>query len=153
MKKLAVPKMEKNVKTTRYGSTHWISPLDLKFTHDTVKIRFKPFMNADGRYHKSKSILESMQELLDCKSKNQVPTELDCLEACWADNDELYVAGTGNRRLTMWRLLRLYKEHEWSRIKVKIVNKDHPKVKFEQKNTTPCYGRWVMVRPEGKKDK
>ncbi|CAD7970478.1 unnamed protein product [Amoebophrya sp. A120] len=179
-------------------SVHWISPLEIRFTHDSVRAVFRPFeakirepgtvgactnavagrdeeitsakatrapsltmgesagVLAANNKHQPKrktifrehwSILDSATELIQRKtaSTSQVPPELELLEVCWHE-DQLYLAGTGNRRLTMWRMLVVLRPGEWQKIKVKVVDKADPAVKFEQKLTTKCAGLWIDVR-------
>ena len=59
-----VPMLPKDQSTCKYGSTHWVSPLDLRFTHDSVRIAFKPFYK-DGKQQINKGILDSLKEVLE----------------------------------------------------------------------------------------
>lgn len=120
-----------------------VSPLELRFTHDTVKDFFKPFKDG-GVQRPEKAILDSIRELLG----KRIPRKLECLDVCWHEG-LLYVAGTGNRRLTMWRLLAIFRAGAYARIKVRVVTKDDPWIKFAEKHTTLCEGRWVGVRNRG----
>lgn len=139
------------------GSLHWVSPLDLRFTHDSVKYAFRDFMDRDTKsLQKDKSILDSLEELLTshCGTVRELPRTLECLDVCWYDDSsggtsqpQLYLAGTGNRRLTMWRLLAIFRDRSFGLIKVRMVDRLHPRVKFQEKCTTRCAGRWIAIRP------
>lgn len=143
------------------GSTHWVSPLQLRFTHDSVSGMFRDFDKLGVRVQ-NQTILNSLQEVLETCSGGKLPKSLDCLDVCWDPRDgaavdkesagrisasgKLFLAGTGNRRLTMWRLLAIFFPEKFRRIKVRLVNGAHPRVKFVQKCTTLCEGRWIQVR-------
>ncbi|CAD7963039.1 unnamed protein product [Amoebophrya sp. A120] len=151
-----------------FGRTFWVSPLDLRFTHDSVKSEFRDYYDPDVKKHRSQqSILGSIREVLRMQSAGLVPLRLECLDVCWesasvprgsttrtpgeeqGQNDHtrlLFLAGTGNRRLTMWRLLALFRPHQFSLIKVRIVDRADPRIKFDEKCTTKDEGRSIYVR-------
>ena len=142
------------------GSVHWISPIDLRFTHDSVREKFRPFRCGGPVVYEDWSILDSARQLARCPRKSggagagvsaarSVPRQLDCLDVCW-HGGALYLAGTGNRRLTMWRLLALFRPTDFRRVKIQIVNKASPWVRLDQKCTTVCEGRWVEVRRDSR---
>jgi len=56
----------------------------------------------------------------------------------------LYVAGTGNRRLTMWRLLAI--AGVVRKIRVRFVDWTGDRVNFSKKCTTECGGEWAYLR-------
>lgn len=162
------------------GSTHWVSPLELRFTHDSVSSKFKDFSSARLQIHlENQSILDSIAEVLSRRTQVGggsstahnilLPKTLDCLDVCWDPRDEarrtsdgsegrmaggggssssklLFLAGTGNRRLTMWRLLAIFLPENFRRIKVRLVDGRNPRVRFDQACTTWCEGRWIQVR-------
>ena len=55
----SVVELKCDKETRKLGSTHWISPLQLRFTHDSVKQEFKPFYDDECRYITNKEILSS----------------------------------------------------------------------------------------------
>ena len=55
------------------------------------------------------------------------------------------MAGTFNRRLCVYRLLVLFFLQRFSFIRARMVDKNAPRVDFEQKFTTKCAGVWVEV--------
>lgn len=139
------------------GTTTFLSPISVRFTHDTVKKKFRDF-KLGGQWREDPSILDSIRECMQSEKSHNLPRTLDCLDVCWgpASDDrpgDLYLAGTGNRRLTMWRLLALYRPHVWGCIKVRLVDRAHPRVQFDKKCTTECKGRWIEVRDGGAEDK
>ncbi len=162
---------------SRVGRTFWVSPLDIRFTHDSVKALFRDYYDQNEKAHRChQGILDSLREVLRQQAAGLVPVSLECLDVCWADpqaqatsasssggpsppapgktlpprHPRLYLAGTGNRRLTMWRLLALYRPHQFSLIKVRIVDRADPRVKFDEKCTTQNDGRSICVRGCGK---
>lgn len=120
-------------------SVHMISPLDLHFTQQKVSERFRPFVL--GSVKKDVSILDSVNEMVT----GTAPHDLESLDVVWHE-DCIFVAGSGNRRLTMWRLLALLCPKHWSRMKVRFLPKDHHRVKFDRYFDTTCNGNWIEVR-------
>ena len=103
------------------GHVDFVVPTSIHFTHSSIKSEFNPFSKLlqDGtRVHvKNLHILDSAAEL----QKGDIPPELDILEVVWHD-DRLYVAGTNNRRLCMWRLLHIFYPERFGMVKVKVWN-------------------------------
>ncbi|CAD7925904.1 unnamed protein product [Amoebophrya sp. A120] len=140
------------------GSVHWVSPLHVRFTHDSIKLCFGEYMDKrTGLQHTDQSILDSLEQQLRSVAEDG-PAGLDCLDVCWArplhgeklEADALFLAGTGNRRLCMWRMLAIMRPENFALIKVRIVSKDSTKVRFPEKCTTSCAGRWVEIRTKGR---
>lgn len=124
------------------GAVHWMSPLDIRFTHDSIKDGFRPFRLSNGQPQLEKSILDTTKELL-C---GQQPEELDELEVVLERSSKLiFLAGTGNRRLCMWRMLSLFHPDRWRQIRVRFVDQKDVR-DFDKKMTTLCRGRWIEVR-------
>ena len=129
------------------GSFHFVSPLDIRFTHDSISPVFRDFPDpTSGQQRQGLSILVSLREQISSACA-VAPRTLDILDVCWHE-DLLYLAGTGNRRLAMWRLLTIFCEKNCSCVKVRVVERDAPAVKFFQKLTTKCRGATVRVRRE-----
>ncbi|CAK9118519.1 unnamed protein product [Durusdinium trenchii] len=63
----------------------------------------------------------------------------------WYKN-QLYVAGTFNRRLCMYRLLALFATERFGLIKVRVKHHEDLKSKLAQCFTTECEGRYVSIR-------
>lgn len=123
------------------GTVCWCSPLDVLFTHDTIGEFFKPFVK--NRRRVKLSILDSAQELL---RSQEVPKQLEVLDVVW-HKDKLYVAGSCNRRLCMYRLLAIFAGDRFGLIKVRVLDKHTPALKFFSKCTTRCGGHVVEIRP------
>ena len=77
------------------GTTWFVSPLDVRFTHDSISDHFQPFLKV-GQLRRL-SILDSIKELLQ---PIEAPRELEIIDVVW-HKGLLYVAGTFNRRLCM----------------------------------------------------
>ncbi|CAE8590964.1 unnamed protein product [Polarella glacialis] len=88
------------------------------------------------------SILDSIQELL---KPFEEPKELQLIDVVWHEGD-LYVAGTFNRRLCMYRLLAIFVSERFGLIKVRVLSRDLPILRFHEKLTTRCEGLTVEVR-------
>ncbi|CAD7937706.1 unnamed protein product [Amoebophrya sp. A25] len=123
--------------------------LALRFTHDSVSDSFRPFSAhgpATGSIieEKNRRVLDSMREIVEREfaKRRQLPRDLDVLDVCFHEGD-VYLAGTGNRRLTMWRMLALAAPENFGVIKVRLVNRDDPKIRFFEKLTAVYSGRWV----------
>ncbi|CAK9053277.1 unnamed protein product [Durusdinium trenchii] len=126
------------------GTVWFVSPLDIRFTHDSISECFAPYTK-DGVEIKEREqlkILSSAQELLDTA---QEPKALELLEVMWYKN-QLYVAGTFNRRLCMYRLLALFATERFGLIKVRVKHHEDLKSKLAQCFTTECEGRYVSIR-------
>eukprot|EP00913_Durusdinium_trenchii_P034196 g32003.t1 len=67
------------------------------------------------------------------------PKALELLEVMWYKN-QLYVAGTFNRRLCMYRLLALFATERFGLIKVRVKHHEDLKSKLAQCFTTECEG-------------
>ncbi|CAE8624260.1 unnamed protein product [Polarella glacialis] len=122
------------------GTTWFVSPLDIRFTHNSICDHFLPF-EKDGEVRRL-SILDSIQELL---RPFEEPKELQIIDVVWHEGN-LHVAGTFNRRLCMYRLLALFASERFGLIKVRVLNKDLPRLRFDEKLTTRCEGLTVEVR-------
>ena len=129
-----------------FGGVFWVAPNKIGFTHDSIHENF--------RQH-DKPILETMREILELSAIDGTPAQLDCLEVCWGGpplspalhgHPNLFVAGTGNRRLAMWRMLHSFFPERFGMVKVKVVDRDAPHVAWETKCSTTCGGAWVRVR-------
>lgn len=127
------------------GTEWFISPLEIRFTHDVINSEFRPFYK-DGQYHKHQSILDSVWEML--RSQNE-PPQLRKIDVVW-HNDQIYVAGTFNRRLCMYRLLAIFHPSRFGLITVRV-QEITPQMKFQRKLSTKCEGRFVEVRQAGVK--
>ncbi|CAD7943001.1 unnamed protein product [Amoebophrya sp. A25] len=156
----------------RPNTVHWVSPLEIRFAHDSVHPEFKDCDDyRTGVHLRNQGILDSLQEVLESDRRGELPRTLDCLEVCWdprgvdggggcsaafgssssivQGRDMMFVAGTGNRRLAMWRLLAIYRPERWRRIKVKFIDARRAwqrSESFRKKWSTPCNGRWVEIR-------
>ena len=58
-------------------------------------------------------------------------TTQDCLDVAWHEG-RVYVAGSGNRRLCVWRLLALFHPRQWAAVKVKFRNRCDPRIRFKE---------------------
>merc|ERR1712150_253312 len=58
----------------------------------------------------------------------------------------LFLAGSGNRRLCLWRLLAIFQPHRWGMMKVRICDRGNPRLRWQSYFTTKCGGDWVEVR-------
>merc|ERR1712194_847481 len=106
-------------------STMWfVSPLDICFTHDSISACFKPFLK-DGKMQ-DLTVLDSVQQLM---RPGEEPRELEILEVVW-HKSKLFVAGTYNRRLCMYRLLAIFAPDRYGLIKVRVADRNDPTVKF-----------------------
>eukprot|EP00440_Ansanella_granifera_P003252 gb/GFBE01003543.1/.p1 GENE.gb/GFBE01003543.1/~~gb/GFBE01003543.1/.p1 ORF type:complete len:280 (+),score=24.00 gb/GFBE01003543.1/:1-840(+) len=121
------------------GSKHWISPLKVHFTHQRISFSFKKGEAAFG--WRRPSILDTMRHLM----LGEEPPELDCLDVVWHQG-RIFVAGSGNRRLCMWRLLAIFQPERWGMMRVRFVNMTDRHVRFEQAYDTECQGNYVEVR-------
>ena len=120
-------------------SCHWVSPLHVHFTHGSISERFKQEESSFG--WKRPSILDTIRQLL----RGCEPSELECLDVAW-HKGRIHVAGSGNRRLCMWRLLCLFHPHQWARIKVKFRSRSDRRLHFSAALDTECNGDFVEVR-------
>ncbi|CAE7903290.1 unnamed protein product [Symbiodinium necroappetens] len=120
-------------------SCHWVSPLHVHFTHGSISERFKQEESSFG--WKRPSILDTIRQLL----RGCEPSELECLDVSW-HKGRIHVAGSGNRRLCMWRLLCLFHPHQWARIKVKFRSRSDRRLHFSAALDTECNGDFVEVR-------
>jgi len=89
------------------------------------------------------SILSSVRELLEAE---KVPDELAVIDVVWHEG-LLYVAGSSNRRLCMWRLLALFRPTRFSQIQVRVKDRDDRTLHFWDKYTTHCAGSKIRVDP------
>lgn len=133
------------------GTFWFVSPLDIGFMHDSISECFNPYRKAEegGRQVDDKEelkILTSARELLE---KGEEPRALEVLDVTWY-RDRLYVAGTFNRRLCMYRLLAIFAAERFGLIKVHMVSADEMRLKLKERFTTTCEGRWVEIRPGGR---
>lgn len=120
--------------------TQWfVSPLDIRFTHDRISEHFRPFTK-DNVEMVRLSILDSAVELLH----SDYVRGLDMIDVVWHEGN-LFVAGTFNRRLCMYRLLAIFAPDRFGLIKVRIVEKHGRKVHFYDKLSTRCNGKWVQI--------
>eukprot|EP00931_Biecheleriopsis_adriatica_P033223 TRINITY_DN19287_c1_g1_i1.p1 TRINITY_DN19287_c1_g1~~TRINITY_DN19287_c1_g1_i1.p1 ORF type:complete len:1309 (-),score=122.21 TRINITY_DN19287_c1_g1_i1:145-4071(-) len=119
------------------GAVHWVSPLNVHFMHAGISPVFKEGDIAFG--WRKPSILDTMQQLLS----GAEPPELDCLDVVWM-HGKIFVAGSGNRRLCMWRLLAIYFPERWAMMKVRFVSLH--RVRVERMFDTKCKGEYVEVR-------
>ncbi|CAE7246173.1 true [Symbiodinium sp. CCMP2592] len=120
-------------------SYHWLSPLRVHFTHASISEHFKKEESSFG--WRKPRILDTVQQLL----QGVEPEELDCLEVVWHQG-RVYVAGSGNRRLCVWRLLCLFYPQQWAAVKVKFKNRGDPRIHFKAAFDTTCSGDFVQVR-------
>ncbi|CAL1140540.1 unnamed protein product [Cladocopium goreaui] len=121
------------------GKQFFVSPLDVRFTHDSISECFSPYVK-DGEQLTNKErlkVLSSAKELLD---GDEEPKALEMLDVVWYQK-ELYVAGTFNRRLCMYRLLALFATERFGLIKVQVKSQDELRQKFSKSLTTKCKGR------------
>ncbi len=120
------------------GALLRVDPLIVHFTHDYIQERFKD-------PEEDRAILDSVREVLEKRcQKESDPEGLGSLKVVMHE-DRLYVAGSQNRRLCMWRLLRIFQPALVSTIKVRIVDKSTVS-NWDSKLTTPCRGEWVEVK-------
>ena len=66
------------------GSVHWMSSLDIRFMHDTLKERFRPFSETRRSPFVETSILDTMGELL----AGDRPKELDELKVVMLEKSQ-----------------------------------------------------------------
>lgn len=128
------------------GKQFFVSPLDVRFTHDSISECFAPYVK-DGEQLTNKErlkVLSSAKELLD---GDEEPKALEMLDVVWYQK-ELYVAGTFNRRLCMYRLLALFATERFGLIKVQVKSQDELRQKFSKSLTTKCKGQTVKIRTQ-----
>eukprot|EP00435_Cladocopium_sp_Y103_P049238 s2040_g14.t1 len=128
------------------GNQFFVSPLDVRFTHDSISECFAPYVK-DGEQLTDKErlkVLSSAKELLD---GDEEPKALEMLDVVWYQNN-LYVAGTFNRRLCMYRLLALFATERFGLIKVQVKSQDDLRGKFNKSLTTKCKGQVVKIRTQ-----
>ena len=126
------------------GSVRFVSPLDVRFTHDSISECFG-FYFKDGvqiTEREELKVLSSAKELL---RGDEEPKALEMLDVVWYKN-HLYVAGTFNRRLCMYRLLALFATERFGLIKVHVKSQDELREKWKRSYTTKCEGRLVTIR-------
>eukprot|EP00933_Yihiella_yeosuensis_P057760 TRINITY_DN5779_c1_g2_i1.p1 TRINITY_DN5779_c1_g2~~TRINITY_DN5779_c1_g2_i1.p1 ORF type:complete len:1133 (-),score=194.20 TRINITY_DN5779_c1_g2_i1:412-3657(-) len=122
------------------GSKHWVSPLDIHFTHAQISENFKDGHSCFG--WRRPGILDTIRQLLT----GAEPPELDCLDVVWYKS-KIYVAGSGNRRLCMWRLLSIFYPERWAAVRVQFRNAHaDPKIHFQKALDTDCEGEFVEIR-------
>lgn len=126
------------------GTRSLLSPLEIRFTHDSIGENFKPFRTHGFEHHVS--ILDSAEELIHARS---LPRELEVIDVV-IHKGETYVAGTFNRRLCMYRLFTMYFPERFGRIKIRYLDKQKLGQKYwDARFTTKCEGRLVEVRCTG----
>eukprot|EP00931_Biecheleriopsis_adriatica_P012820 TRINITY_DN11407_c0_g1_i1.p1 TRINITY_DN11407_c0_g1~~TRINITY_DN11407_c0_g1_i1.p1 ORF type:complete len:640 (-),score=119.93 TRINITY_DN11407_c0_g1_i1:13-1932(-) len=130
------------------GSEHWISPLDIHFTQDSVSHKFGDWTDEETRVRiRDKTLLDTVRE---CLENRRAPKRVEAVEVVW-HKGQIYLAGSFNRRLCCWRLLTLYTSC-FSQIKVRFRGEEEKDRGFNWKDrfTTDCNGHWVRVRhPQG----
>jgi len=125
---------------------HFISPLDIHFTHDNINPEFSPFLDAVTGKRRHPTLLQTIQ---DCLGK-KVPDQVDMLDVVWHQN-KIFLAGTFNRRLCVWRLLCIFFPERFARVKVKFKPEREKEKLFthrtgETKFSTKCKGDWIEIR-------
>merc|ERR1712205_205231 len=86
------PPLPKQEQCRRF-ERHWISPLDIHFTHDNINSVFTKFK--DPKTHKllEPSLLDTVKQCI----KEEVPESVEMIDVVW-HNGKIHVAGTFNRR-------------------------------------------------------
>jgi len=118
-----------------------LSPLDIHFTHNNIDEYFSNDQGGKGPH-----LLETLRACL----KDEIPDKVDMIDVIWHAG-KVYVAGTYNRRLCVWRLLTLLLPERFKLLKVRFVpERDKQKVfhfkSGETKLTTECEGDWIEIR-------
>lgn len=132
------------------AATHWVSPLQLRFTHDSINANFHPFRDVlTGNLVTKKSVLDSaleVQEAMRTNSKQNVAALFEPLDVCTVGGSTMYVAGSGNHRLLMWRLLALFSKTDSRNTKIQVRLVECKGRSFDRKLTSTCEGKWIQVR-------
>jgi len=79
------------------------------------------------------------------------------IDVVWHEG-KIYVAGTFNRRLCLWRLLTLFFPRHFKKLKVRFIPEREKQRVFthgsgETKFNTECQGQWVEVRSADKRQR
>eukprot|EP00931_Biecheleriopsis_adriatica_P049210 TRINITY_DN28461_c0_g1_i1.p1 TRINITY_DN28461_c0_g1~~TRINITY_DN28461_c0_g1_i1.p1 ORF type:complete len:1240 (-),score=163.91 TRINITY_DN28461_c0_g1_i1:52-3771(-) len=120
------------------GSLHWVSPLNVHFSQDSVADIFKQ----ERRAWQRQTLLDTLRYLVD---QTIEPPQLEVLDVVW-HNDKIFVAGSGNRRLCIWRLLGILMPEKWGMIRVRLKDINDSAISWSDRYTTKCNGDWVEIR-------
>jgi len=127
---------------------HFISPLDIQFTHDNIKDTFSPFRDEVTGKLREPTLLDTVKECLG----EEIPSKVEMLDVIW-HQDKIYVAGTFNRRLCVWRLISIFFPERSYRLKVRFQHERDKDRLFthatgQTKLSTKCDGNWIHIRKD-----
>lgn len=126
----------------RSYDTYFVSPLDVHFTQDSVS---EIFSSQDDDPTKQPSLLETAAECI----KDGIPEKIEILDVIWYEG-KVYVAGSFNRRLCVYRLLSIFAGLRTMKVRFQPERNREKLFKFasgKNRFTTECEGNWVLVRP------
>jgi len=127
----------------RGNFTYFISPFDVHFTQDSIGVNFSA---QDDDPTKKPSLMETAMECI----KEGIPDKIEILDVVWHEG-KVYVAGSFNRRLCVYRLLNIFFPQDFRAMKVRFKPEREKDKLFRFTNgdnrfTTYCQGHWIQVR-------